>query len=96
MKWEPGKLAGTGLEIPVQGSINVNRSRLADVTGEDQRSSKSSLPQGHYAKGGLGSLWNTFVDLRCFSIDKLMAEIERVAETLLLQRIDQGKESAET
>jgi len=96
MKWEPGKLAGTGLEIPVQGSINVNRARLADGAGEDQRSSRSSLPQGHYAKGGLSSVWDNLVDLRCFSRDQMMAEIERVAETRLLQRFDQGKETVET
>jgi len=96
MKWEPGKLAGTGLEIPVQGSINVNRVRLADGTGEDQRNSRSFMPQRHYAKGGLSSVWDNFVDGRCFSIDQLMAEIERVEEKLRLQRIDQGKETVET
>jgi len=96
MKWEPGKLAGTGLEIPVQGSINVNRARLADGAGEDQRISRSSLPQGQYAKGGLSSKWDNIVDLRCLSIDQMIAEIETVAETLLLHRYDRGKEPVET
>ena len=35
-------------------------------------------------------------NLRYLSYDKLMAEIEMVAEKLLLQRYDQGKEPAET
>jgi|TARA_B100000315_G_C14412360_1_gene511588 hypothetical protein len=96
MKWEPGKLAGTGLEIPVQGSINVNRASLADGTGEDQRSFGSSLPQEQGSKGELSSVWDNFVDLRCFSVDQMMAEIVRVGATLLFQRFDQGKESVET
>jgi hypothetical protein len=42
-------------------------------------------------------VWDILIDLRFFSIDQLMAEIERVAETLLLlQRFDKGKESVET
>ncbi len=47
--------------------------------------------------GGLSSVWDILIDLRFFSIDQLMAEIERVAETLLLlQRFDKGKVSVET
>ena len=35
-------------------------------------------------------------NLRCLSIDKLMAEIGMVAEKLLLQRYDQDKEPTKT
>ena len=41
-------------------------------------------------------MWDILIDLRSFSIDQLMAEIERVEEKPLLQRIDKGKESVET
>jgi len=41
-------------------------------------------------------VWGILIDLRCLSIDQMIAEIERVAETLFLQRFDQGKETVET